>query len=308
MSRLTTKAMAMALALLVTGGTPAWAAQGRWLGLFFQRPALVAGPPVITGSPFLDTVDHPAEGDFALLLALNIFRGSRTPDGLMAQPDEAVTRGELAAVVVRMLGYDQVADWYKDQSLPFEDAAEIPSWAAGYARVASQLGVIRGLPGREKPRFEAGRKVAFRDAVTVLARAVELDAGGEWPEAERDSLRAALTARLGEKEGGEVLTRAELAVLAANTLRVGRYSAAAGGVDPGDTLLRSVFGVIEGTATEVDAAERRLYVRPAGQAQAQRAYLAPQVFLRGARGLGDIVGQRVSLVLRDGLVTFIEVR
>lgn len=308
MSRLLARAVAAALILAVAGGGPAWAAQGRWLGLFFQRPKLVSGPPVVTGSPFVDTVDHPAEGDFALLLALGVVRGSREPEGLMAHPDEAVTRGELAAVAVRLLGYEQVADWYKDQALPFEDAADIPAWAAGYARAASKLGLIRGLPGRDRPRFEALRKVTMGEAVTVLARAVEMDAGGSWPESEREALRAALAARLGEREAGAVITRADLAVLAAAALRAGRYSAAAGDVDPGDTLLSSVFGVVEGTVTEVDAAERRMYVRPAGQAQAQRSYLAPQVFLRGAFSLAGLVGERVLAVLRDGVVVFIEVR
>lgn len=291
-----------------TFAAPAW--EGRLAGLL-KRPALVAGPPVVSGAAFSDTDGSPAEGDFALLAALELFRGERGPQG-PARPGAVVTRAELTAVVVRMLGHESVAAWYQDKGAPppYEDAGEIPAWARGYAHAASVLGLVRGLPGAGRGRFAAGEPVRFGDALTVVSRAVRRD-GGDWPEEARQALDRALRARLGDAPAEELVTRERMAILVANALRAARYDARSGRLDPERSLLNTLFGVSEGVA-EVDRTGTRLYLVSEEGTPLPPLDLAPQVFLRGAGSLQQLQEERRRVravtYLRKGGVVYIEAR
>ncbi len=306
-----TAAILLTMMAVPAQAVPALAWDGRLAGLL-QRPALVAGPPVVSGAAFSDTAGSPAEGDFALLAALDMFRGERGPQG-PAHPEAVVTRAELTAIVVRMLGHESVAAWYqsKDVPPPYDDAGEIPAWSRGYAHAAAVLGLIKGLPGTDKGRFAAGEPVRFRDAVTVVSRAVQRD-GGDWPQEARQALDRALRARLGGVNGGDPITREQMAILVANALRAGRYDAKSERVDPERSLLRSLFGVYEGIA-EIDRVGTRLYLVSEQDGRPMPPLnLASQVFLRGADSLEQLQDERLRVravtYLHKGGVVYIEAR
>lgn len=303
-------AMILVAAAVPALAAPALAWEGRLAGLL-QRPALVAGPPVVSGAAFSDTDGSPAEGDFALLAALDLFRGERGPQG-PARPEAVVTRAELTAMVVRMLGHESVAAWYQEKGSPppYEDAGEIPAWARGYAHAASVLGLVRGLPGAGRGRFAAGEPVRFGDALAVVSRAVRRD-GGDWPEEARQALDRALRARLGDLPAGEPVTRERMAILVTNALGAARYDAKAGRLDPERSLLNTLFGVREGIA-EVDRTGTRLYLVSEEGTPLPPLDLAPQVFLRGAESLKRLQEERRHVravtYLRKGGVVYIEAR
>lgn len=284
----------------------------RLLGFFLQRPALVSGPPVVSGSAFSDTAGSPAEGEFVLLAALGIFRGESGPSGPV-HPQRLVTRQDLAIIAVRMLGYEQVAAWYREKGgdLPFVDAEEIPRDLRGHIRVAVNLGLVRGLPAPDGSLLFAGRQpITLRDAVTVLLRALKNDTlpGAGWPADAELALRDAIRARV-DKDASEPITREDMAILVANALFVGRYDALEGRFNPSNRLVSSVFSLYEGTVLEADLFERRIYLRSAGDGQAQRLWLASQVFLRGASSVEGLAGRDVMAVVgRDGGVVYIEAR
>lgn len=300
------------LALGTSAGAAVSTSPGRLVGLIFKRPTLVSGPPVVVGSVFSDAADSPAEPDFALLAALDIFRGASGPNG-PAYPKEVVSRAELAAIAVRVLGYESLAQWYLDQgyAAPFDDAAEIPAWARGYARAAAALGLVHGFPGPDQGLFRAGQSITFGDAVAVLARTLRFEtAAGDWPAEEVEALRESLIALL-DKDPGDPITREDMAILVSGALRLDRYNPDTGKVEPDNSFINRSYVVVEGAVDEVVPELRRLYgaMRMLGN-EVKKVDLAQQVFLRGADSLTDLSGRTIWAVAnprRPGLV-YIEVR
>ena len=79
-------------------------------------------------------------------------------------PRAATTRAEVAVMLGRLLHWRaQTA-----VSLPtFSDAANIPSWASTYVRLAASKGLLRGVGGH---RFAPGMDVTWAQAAVLLAR------------------------------------------------------------------------------------------------------------------------------------------
>lgn len=313
MRKLILAAMVAALLLAAAGPATALAAEGRLVSLFSWRN-LVSGPAQFRTWAFTDTAGSRAEEDFILLAALGVFRGASGPDG-PARPGDIVSRAEMTAMVVRLLGLDSVAQWYGQQysdgggTPPFDDAAAIPEWARGYAGAAAALNMVKGLPGPDKGLFAADQPVRFGDAVTIVTRALLQDSGRQWPESAQAALDAALTARL-DNDRGEPITRAEMGILLVNALRAGRYNPDSGTLDPGLGLLRNPFFSHQWIVTDISPEKGELSVLAEGDSGSRGTvgYLAQRVFLRGAADYRDLIGLRVTAIKGPQGVVYIDAR
>ncbi len=272
---------------------PAAAREGGWLaGLLFFRspllPPLAAGPATVRTWAFTDAG---GSADFTLLGALGIMRGDSGPDGPV-HPEAPVTRAELAVVVVRLLGQEGTLVENRKRLASgerhFADEEEIPAWARPYALVAA---VDLGLMPRGG-RFGAGEPVTRDEAAAVLLEALEWWSDGgrgrDWPAEAREEARRRLLARLEDRPAGAPLTRGELAVMAVNALRAGRYDPNTGLLDPEGSILLGNFLVGRGFSPQPEGGYTQVRLYRCRECSVSDRYdLAPRVFLVGARSLDD---------------------
>lgn len=93
------------------------------------------------------------------------------PDGAFG-PERPITRAEISALLVRLLGLEPSAP--DAAGLPFDDRADVPAWAAGYVGVAFERNLVRGYPDRTfRPLGGATRA----EAACLVERATR--AGGQ---------------------------------------------------------------------------------------------------------------------------------
>ncbi|NPV73670.1 MAG: DUF4430 domain-containing protein [Pelotomaculum sp.] len=80
-------------------------------------------------------------------------------------PDRAITREELAAVLVRTLGLKSPSG----TELPFTDAGEVSDWAKDSVAVAASAGLVKGYPGGA---FEPHGTVTRAECAVMIYRAL----------------------------------------------------------------------------------------------------------------------------------------
>jgi len=86
-----------------------------------------------------DTIPEWARGYVGAAVANGVINGY---EDNTFQADRLVTRAEIAVMVVKALGKGA-----SGRALSFEDAASVPSWAAGYVSTALDEGIVKGMPG-----------------------------------------------------------------------------------------------------------------------------------------------------------------
>jgi hypothetical protein len=86
------------------------------------------------------------------------------------QGDSPITRAEITAIMVRVLGLKSMAESLRTASLTFADAVEIPVWARGYVVVASSQGVITGY---DDGTFRPSAPTSRAEASTIVSRFLE---------------------------------------------------------------------------------------------------------------------------------------
>lgn len=81
-------------------------------------------------------------------------------DELNFQPERALTRVEAYAIIIRILGFENLAP-IQNYSLGYKDEDKIPGWAKDYIYVAKQLGLIENTnyfyPTRDLTKGEAAK-------------------------------------------------------------------------------------------------------------------------------------------------------
>ena len=87
------------------------------------------------------------------------------------RPEDYISRGEMAVMLVRALGYGELAEGLEDPELPFDDVTE----DAGYIDVAYRIGMVNGVAGpngslRFLPSYSATRSEAAAMLVRVYER------------------------------------------------------------------------------------------------------------------------------------------
>lgn len=86
------------------------------------------------------------------------------------QPDQAITRYEIAVLTVRALGLVYPASHSDDSDLPFTDQDTFQTWVRGYIQEAVNAGILTGYPdGTFAPKAPATRA----EAVVMVSRVLD---------------------------------------------------------------------------------------------------------------------------------------
>ena len=86
------------------------------------------------------------------------------------RPEDYISRGEMAIMLVRALGYGQLAQDLSGLSLPFDDVTE----DAGYMAIAYDIGMIRGVDGPDSSlKFLPTHSATRAEAAAMLVRVYE---------------------------------------------------------------------------------------------------------------------------------------
>ena len=158
--------------------------------------------------------DVAADADYAgaveLLSALDIIKGD---DQGNFNPDNTITRAEMAAIICRALGLEEAATGAMGPTAFADVAAD--HWAAGYVNLASQNGIINGYGDGN---FGPSDTVTYEQAVKMIVCALGYEpmaaVKGGWPTgylvvANTYKVTAGATANA---------TRANIAIMMANAL------------------------------------------------------------------------------------------
>jgi len=195
---------------------------------------------------FADLRGHWARGWVAAARELDLVRGY---DADRFGPDDSMTRAQVAAVLVRALGWDeeaaQLAASGQAAALlePFGDFLSVPDWAAGYLALAVARGLLRGYSDNTL-RPEAG--VTRAESATLLARALDLlslafDLGGELVEVDQSG-RIQLGRIWGWPEGAPQPSSVSLATSASTACFRNGAATQLADLVPGDWLLVVLSG------------------------------------------------------------------
>ncbi|MFP3915715.1 MAG: S-layer homology domain-containing protein [Actinomycetota bacterium] len=114
------------------------------------------------GPTFEDTEGHTFEGDISRLAEAGITRGCNPPENTRFCPDEAVTRGQMAAFLVRALGLTAEGPTFED--------TEGHTFEGDISRLA-EAGITRGCNPPENTRFCPDEAVTRGQMAAFLFRA-----------------------------------------------------------------------------------------------------------------------------------------
>lgn len=90
-----------------------------------------------------------------------VAHGALVAQTLTFRPDDSITREELSVMLVRALGYSNIAGLFQEQELPFHDVDSNP----GYLAMAYQLGI---LSGKTSDTLAPDNAAARREAAVML--------------------------------------------------------------------------------------------------------------------------------------------
>lgn len=129
-----------------------------------------------TAKTVSDVAGTQYEDAVRVLMSLDVVTGY--PDGTY-KPAGAVTRAEMAALIVRALGLDSTATFVAKSN--FSDMAG--NWADKYVALISGKNIVKGYPDGT---FKPNAQVSFPEAITMVVRALGYVDGcssltGTWP-------------------------------------------------------------------------------------------------------------------------------
>ena len=85
------------------------------------------------------------------------------------RPEDYISRGEMAQMLVRALGYDALAQSLSQAALPFDDVTE----DRGYISIAYHIGMITGIESGDALHFKPGFSAKREEAAAMLVRVYE---------------------------------------------------------------------------------------------------------------------------------------
>lgn len=123
-------------------------------------------------TPFADMTGHWAAPYTTRLSAAGILNGVTEGGTTRFLPDRPVTRGDFALMAARWMGLDLSA--YQKVSLPYADAASIPSWDLDAVKALYDKGIMKGSQGKDGKLYaNAKSSVTRAEAITILGRMLE---------------------------------------------------------------------------------------------------------------------------------------
>ncbi|MBE6036855.1 MAG: hypothetical protein E7223_04430 [Clostridiales bacterium] len=120
--------------------------------------------------PFKDTEGHWAESYANYLYQQGLTKGVETANGIEYQPNNKMTRQEIAVMMARWLG---IEGRYDDVELPYTDADKIPEWALPAAKAMYATGIIAGVKYNDGVRFNGTSQVTRQEVMTIIGRIQE---------------------------------------------------------------------------------------------------------------------------------------
>ncbi len=182
--------------------------------LFVIFTIAVYSCPAVQASAFNDVpADYYCYGEITEVKRLNIISGY--PDGSF-RPEKAVTRAEMASLLCRML-----------KEPPTHTAGDIftdvdaSHWASGYIAIAHNKKIIGGNPDGS---FRPEDSISYEEAVKMAVMATEMSDGVKpypgiwWKAYDEIAKKIGITGNI-RAIPGDVITRADAAVLIYNTLK-----------------------------------------------------------------------------------------
>jgi hypothetical protein len=97
-----------------------------------------------------------------------VAQGVVTPGGEY-RPTEAITRQDMAVLLVRALGYDELAQWASSLSVPFADVTEY----VGYIAIAYDIGMVDGMTENGRQVFKPNNTATREQAAAMMVRVYE---------------------------------------------------------------------------------------------------------------------------------------
>ncbi len=151
-----------------------------------------------------------------ILTNLDIIEGFE--DGTF-RPDETVTRAQMAAIICRMLGYEDQAKSSMGSTV-FTDV-DADHWASGYVNVAQAQGIINGMGDGT---FAPDAKVTYEQAIKMIVASLGYDLAaarkGGYPTGYLAIASAEGITKKANGKVGDAAARATIAVLVYNALEV----------------------------------------------------------------------------------------
>jgi len=123
----------------------------------------------VSGNDFTDTTKHWAAADIHTLVSHQIIVPAEY--GQHYQPDSAITRREMAIMLVRAMGLNDTATALSGQATSFSDDSQIASYDKGYLYLAKDLGLIGGY---EDGSFRPSGKATRAEASVMIVRLLQL--------------------------------------------------------------------------------------------------------------------------------------
>ena len=90
-------------------------------------------------------------------------------EGGQFRPEDYISRGEMAVILVRALGYDALARSLSGAALPFDDV----NTDRGYISIAYHIGMITGIESGGSLHFKPGFSAKREEAAAMLVRVYE---------------------------------------------------------------------------------------------------------------------------------------
>jgi len=156
-----------------------------------------------TAQPFPDAKDNIK---VTVLKDLGVLEGDENGK---VNLDKTITRAEMCAVLMRILGYEQIAAGFVNTDSGFTDV-EKGSWYNGYVTVAYQLGYVSGLGDK---KFDPTGNVTYEQGVAFIVKALgykETSLSLQWPYNHIFFAQRDLKIIDGSISVGTVLTRAQM--------------------------------------------------------------------------------------------------
>ena len=228
--------------------------------------AMILGMSAISTLAYSDVAEGTVVSEAVTILSnLNIIKGYE--DGTF-KPSETVTRAQMAAIICRMLGYEDQAQSSMGSTV-FDDVAA-DHWASGYINVAQAQQIINGYGDG---KFGPEDKVTYEQAVKMIVAALGYDLAaqskGGYPTGYLAIASAKGITKNANGRVGDAAARSAIAVLVYNSLEVElmdqtSWSTGAAGDEygmTGETVLSRYLGVkkYEGVVTSTPLTDVAYY-------------------------------------------------
>lgn len=230
--------------------------------------------------------------DIELLNMLGIFNGYE--DGNL-HPDWSITRMQFAALVIRMLGYDDGAG---QTQTGFSDVNE-DNWGSGYVKMAYDLGIVSGYGDSTfRPENPVTQAEAVKMVVSALGYGIAAEQNGGYPQgyisyASRLDILENAVSQTAEA------TRGYVATLIANALETRFLEQVVNGdtMEKSEETILTRMGIIvrEGTLSAVHGAS----MSGGENLEKDEVIVSGEKFKTNLNISADFIGSKVKIYIRD---------